>query len=128
MYVRAWGAGLEGATWYALNDTNWEQSGLHTQRTPRSGFVALRTLVEHLGGARYLGTAGVEQVEGYRFRRGSHEISVYWTNDSTITTPVELPAGTLRIFDRTGADVTKRVWDGTRLSVGFEPLIAVRGS
>jgi hypothetical protein len=128
MYVRAWGAGLEGATWYALNDTGWQQSGLHTRTEPRPGMVAFRTMVQYLGGATLIGPAGTESIEGYRFRRGNQEISVYWTNDSAISAPVSLPAGTLRVFDRTGADVTARVWDGRQLIVGFEPLFVVRDS
>lgn len=126
MYVRAWGAGLEGAVWYALNDTDWQQSGLHTDTQPRPGLEAFRTLVKYLGGATLLGPAGTGPVEGYRFQRGKHEVHVYWTNDSAISAPVALPAGALHVFDRTGADVTSSVWDGQQLSAGFEPLIVVR--
>lgn len=126
MYVRAWGAGLDGATWYALNDTGWQQSGLHTGKEPRPGIEAFRTLVQYLGGATFLGPAGVDPVEGYRFQRDKQEVHIYWTNDSTITAPVSLPDSILHVFDRTGAEVTASVWDGQHLIVGFEPLIVVR--
>ena len=85
MYVRSWGAGLDGATWYALNDTGWQQSGLHTKNEPRPGITAFRTIVEHLGGATLLGPAGADPVEGYRFQQKNHEVHVYWTNDSAIS-------------------------------------------
>ena len=122
-YIRAWSSGLSGAAWYSLNDTSWQQSGLHTGVTPRPAYWTLRFLAERLGGATYSGQLSGGALEGYRFVRGNGEVHVYWTNDNRTPVAVPFPQGRVRVFDKMGLEITADVRDGHQLVVGFEPVL-----
>jgi hypothetical protein len=75
---------------------------------PRPAYYSYRQVARLLSGASYVG-ALVEQpegVEGYRFRRGTDTIVVFWS-DRGAQARIDVPAGAqVSCYDRDGGSVS----------------------
>ena len=121
MFVRGMSVGLEQMSWFAVFDAPpekvseypTEEHGLFPYNDlthPKQAYYAYRTLVQELGGARYLRPLGASNVEGYVFRMPEgYEKTVLWATSSS--TSVSFPYSCLRLVDTTG-NVYSPIRDG----------------
>lgn len=119
-YTRSWAHGLLGASWYTLNDPDWQESGLmNASDTSRPAFLALQFLSNLLGDANYMGMRSTETVEGYAFVKGTWRYEVYWTNDTT-SVDLPLPEHTVALYNKFGQPL-EPISD--TIQIGFDPVI-----
>lgn len=121
-YVRAWASGIQGAAWYSLNDTGWNESGLMGGRTPRPSYYAFKYIANTLTNASYIGTIAMGNLEGYTFRKENKWYDIYWTNDGSRRI-LRLPSGTRAVYNHFGHGITPR---GDMVTVGFAPIVIER--
>ena len=102
-YVRSWGLDLEGAIWYTLDDSGWEQTGLFDGTTPRPAYNALVFMTGELEdatiGAPITQFAGLR---GYEFTTPTKRIWVLWSPDGVTGISISLPTGVNQIYDKYG--------------------------
>jgi hypothetical protein len=106
-YVRSWGLNLLGALWYTLEDSGWQQSGLHYRGISRPGYYALVFLTHELENA----TIGPQITQypglrGYQFTTSTTRIWVLWAPDGKTNQTISLPANVSQIYDQFGGNVT----------------------
>jgi hypothetical protein len=103
LFVRNLAAGVEGTIWYDFQDGGWRSTGmLDTTGKPRPAYYAFSFLTRELGGATYRGpVTQFSGLAGYAFAAPGKAVWVLWAPDEVART-ITLPAGTVRVLDRSG--------------------------
>lgn len=111
LFARAARDRLTAVSWYLLDSDDFNSTALVIpgKNETRPAYDAFKHARSLFGGAEYLGALEnqPEGVEGYRFRNGTLNVTVFWSdqNDKTVSVPV--PTGsTVRCTDRVGASIS----------------------
>ena len=105
-YVRSWGLNLLGALWYTLEDSYWQQTGLHYKGESRPGYDALVFLTHELENAT-IGSQITQYpgLRGYQFTTSTKRIWVLWAPDGKTGQTISLPGNVSQIYDQFGGNV-----------------------
>jgi hypothetical protein len=124
LYTRTLSHGIIGSAWYTLNGPGWREGGLLDEfQNPRPAFNSFKFLAKALDGASYSRPLTVGALEGYVFsnKQIQKDYYFYWTNDAA-TVPITPPAGTAKVYDMYGRDITPPPGTPT-VNAGFEPIV-----
>ncbi len=126
LFLRAWGNGIAGASWYMLNAPGWREGGLiYDSERQEPGYTTLRFLGTTLGNATPTAVLAQERngLEGYQFSSPDATYQGYWTNNGAVV-EVALPPGTVAVYNHLGQPVAT---NGSTVTVTEQPvLIEVR--
>jgi hypothetical protein len=105
-YVRSWGLNLLGAVWFTLEDSYWQQSGLHSRQISRPAYYALVFMTNELKNA----TIGPQITQfpglrGYQFTTSTKRIWVVWAPDGKTSQTISLPDNASQVYDLFGNPV-----------------------
>jgi hypothetical protein len=105
-YVRSWSLSLTGAIWYTLEDSGWQQTGLHTGQTSRPAYNAYVFMTNELKGAT-IGQALTQfaGLKGYQFTTPTKRIWVLWAPDGMTSQTITLPGNVSLIYDLYGNSI-----------------------
>jgi hypothetical protein len=104
-YVRSWSLNLMGAIWYTLEDSGWQQTGLHSGQTSRPAYDAYVFMTNELMGA----TIGSQITQfpglsGYQFTTPTKRIWVLWAPDEMTAQTISLPGNVSQIYNLFGGN------------------------
>jgi hypothetical protein len=92
LFARSLRDGLMANLWYVYDIDSFHNTALiDTDSVPRPSFFAYRHASQMLSGSEYIGpiTGQSPTIEGYRLRRGTDTIIIFWTeSDGTVQLPV----------------------------------------
>jgi hypothetical protein len=107
LYVRNWAEGLMGTIWYQFEGPGWRYNSLlDANQNPKPAYRALTFLTTELANAYYRQPVSqYPDLRAYEFGAPGKRIWVLWAADEQSHT-IDLPVGTLRVYDKYGADIT----------------------
>jgi hypothetical protein len=110
LYARAMRDGLMGQLWYIYDSDSFRNTALVEPSSPstqRLAYHSYKYAASMIGGTDYLGPLERQPsgVEGYRFRRGSELVIIFWSNIERSTTINVSPGSTVRCTTRDGGTV-----------------------
>lgn|GEM_PF-1717482 len=107
LYIRNWAAGVQATAWYTWEGPGWRHGGLLDEnQNPRPAYWALHFLTNELARYSYTGPVTLyPSLQGYEFSVTGKRVWVLWAPDE-VPHSVTLPAGTVRVFDKYGGDIT----------------------
>jgi len=102
-YVRSWGLNLLGSIWFTLEDSGWQQSGLHTGKISRPAYDAYVFMTQELKDAT-IGSPITQYtgLRGYQFTTSTRSIWVLWSPDGLTAQTIPLPNNVSQIYNKYG--------------------------
>lgn len=107
LFIRNWAAGVQATAWYTWEGPGWRQGGmLDENQNPRPAYWALNFLTNELARYSYTGPVTLYPgLQGYEFSVTGKRVWVLWAPDQ-VPHSITLPAGTVRVYDKYGGDIT----------------------
>jgi hypothetical protein len=124
-FVRAFGQGVMGVSWYTLENNGWRDLGLlDSSLQPRPSYRAYQQLSSQLQDKYFIGSVNYGSgIEAYAFRKGARQVQVLWARgDETLS--VRVPQA--RFVDAHALDGTSlapiSLGSEIQVTVGFSPI------